>query len=556
VPSFSARDRQQLRNNTSGKTYDLAVIGGGITGAGVARDAASRGLSVVLLERGDIATGTSSRSSRLVHGGLRYLEHFKFGLVHESVTERWKLMKQAPHLVWPMPFLYPVYKGERPGLMTLSAGTLLYSMLCAFRTPGPRKVHSARQVLELEAELRGNNLRGAVEYYDCATNDARLTLETALDAAALGAELFPYAEAVSFVDDGEVTTIEVRDLLLDASWPVSARTVVIAAGPWTDLVLERAVPGTPRWLRPTKGVHLVFAAERLPVTRAVVMKTRGDQRMAFAIPWGKVTYVGTTDTEFSDPDAPLTVTREDARYLLDATNDYFPNVSLSLDDIVNAWAGIRPLIGPEDESDVEPVDLSDISREEKLEVYRDRFVVVAGGKLTTYQVMARHVVDRVAKLLASRASISVSGSSASSRPLPGGIGIGSVPALAAQLRASNPGLPGEWLDHLASRYGTRAHQVVELATADSSLLVPLPNCGPVRLAEVNFAVLHEHMCRPDDFLLRRTTIHLTSPDQGAAAVELVCDALTRLGIVAPDDARRMRDEYRSRLALDRQAILT
>jgi glycerol-3-phosphate dehydrogenase len=545
VPPFSVQQREERCRNIKDVLLDVVVVGGGITGCGAARDAALRGLKVALIEKGDLASGTSSRSSRLVHGGLRYLEHFKVGLVHESVSERWRLMRLAPHLVWPVPFLYPGYADSRPGLATIAAGTLLYSALSALRTPGPRRRHDAAQTLREEPCLRPSGLKGAVEYYDCGTHDARLTLENALDAAALGAELFPYAEAVAFGSGGENIEIGVEDRILGTAWTLRTRAVIVAAGPWTDRVLARAVPGTLRWLRLTKGIHIVFPADRLPVRHAVVMAAPSDGRMVFTVPYGDVAFVGTTDTDCPDPEAGLTAERKDVAYLLATANSYFPDLGLSAADVVSTWSGVRPLVSPQLPG--EPVDSSrpsDVSREEQYAVLGSRFVVVAGGKLTTYRIMAARAVDRAARIVERSGGPAAARSATAERPLPGGTGMSDVRGCAESLIAAYPGLPPEWLRHLASTYGSRGAQVAAMADADRRLLAPLPCAGPVRLAEAHFAIQHEHAWRPEDFVVRRTRIHMSERDLGREAAAAFCDALVALGVATPAVAGELKAEHR------------
>lgn len=544
--SFSATERESQFRSQLDEPFDLAIIGGGITGTGVARDAASRGLRVILFERGDLASGTSSASSRLIHGGLRYLEHYKFRLVHESVAERWALYKLAPHLVSPLPFLFPIYEGEKPGLGLISLGTFAYSMLAAFRTPGGRKTHNPASVARVEPTLNQDALSGAAEYYDCRTDDARLTLETAMDAAELGATLIPYAEVTQVLPSDSGNRLKVFHRFLQREVEVKARVVVVAAGPWTDRALGICTAATSAWLRPTKGVHLVFRRERLPVSKAVVMKAIPDDgRISFAIPWGDHTYVGTTDTDFPDPDLSPTVNRLDARYLLDTTNRYFPGASLTLDDIVSVWAGLRPLVAPEEGQTLDP---SDVSREERIETIDQRMVVVAGGKLTTYRVMARHVVDMAARILRQRYHRKVTRSRICKRPLPGGQGLQSLEQESLRLRAAHRDLPEEWVTSLVNRYGRRAETICQMASRDSSLAAPLAGGTDVRLAELAYAVQHEYVSTVEDFLVRRTSIYYRAADQGLAASETVARTLESAGIIDALSASEMLDAYREKVA--------
>ena len=548
--SFSVLERREQIEQARSEVFDIAVVGGGITGAGVARDGALRGLKVVLLEQGDLASGTSSKSSRMIHGGLRYLEHFRLGLVHESVVERWRLMRLAPHLVRPLPFLYPVCREDRPRLGVVSTGTFIYSMLSAFRTPGPRRRCSAKAVAGVEAGLLQKGLTGAALYYDCSTNDARLTLETAMDAAGAGAVVLPRAEVNGSVRGRQGFEVSATDGITGEDFVVQARSLALAAGAWTDAVVPLAVPGQRKWLRPTKGVHLVFSAARFPVSHSVVMRSvHNDRRITFAVPWGEHTYVGTTDTDFPDTAARLTVTAEDARYLLEICNKYFPGLNVTVDDVLSVWAGIRPLVAPEDEvGPDEEVDPSDISREEKVELVEPGVVAVAGGKLTTYRVMGAHVVDRLARSVGESWSIAPGASVTEDRPLPGGVGVEDPAAVAGELQRQHTGLPPEWLAALAGRYGARAGAVAQLAARDHSLAEPLPGAGGVRMAEVHFAIRHEYVCRLEDFLVRRTYVHYKAEDQGLAAAGAVADALVDLGVTDRGAASRAVEEYGAGLA--------
>ncbi|MBM4354197.1 MAG: glycerol-3-phosphate dehydrogenase/oxidase [Deltaproteobacteria bacterium] len=574
---FSILNSRNRRLTASSGPFDLLVVGGGITGTGIARDAALRGMKVLLLERGDIAQGTSSRSSRLIHGGLRYLEKLRLGLVHESVTERWRMMRAAPHLARPMPFLFPAYSGGTPGLTALSAGTLAYSMLSAFRTPGARSTLGPAQAEARVPGLRRSGLRGGARFYDCSTDDARLTLEVALDAFQAGALILPGQTVQDLAADGGGVSARALDAATGESWQATARMAVLALGPWTDGLLRRAAPQAVRWLRPTKGIHLVFRNERLPIADALVMKTVADRRATFAVPWGSHTYVGTTDTDYPNPEVEPTTDAADAAYLLDTLNHYFPEARLGVGDIVSVWSGIRPLVAPEDEVAPDaPVDPSDVSREEKIELFDDRFLAVAGGKLTTWRRMAERVTDRAAKVLERRHGLRFRSCLTHDRPLPGGavppslspstsavshLG-GSTAAGAlhvspaspepsmrigldglARLAASNADLPDEWVASSVHRLGSRASGLFDLARSRPALLEPLPGAAPLRLADVHFSVLEEHAASLEDFLVRRTQVHFKADDQGRAAAPVVAEVLSALGAVTADQAAAMVTRY-------------
>lgn len=543
----STSTTQQRLRNLSKTTIDIAIVGGGIAGVGIARDAALRGYQVALLERGDFACGTSSRSSRLIHGGLRYLEHGRIGLVHESVTERWRLMRLAPHLVAPLPFVYPIYAGERPRLGTIKVGTWLYSMIAAFRTPGPRSSYRPAGLAKVEPGLRQADLVGAAGYFDCATNDARLTLETALDAAQCGAQLFPRTAVSAMARDGACTTLEVTDAISGSTATIRARVVVVAAGPWTDEVLGIARPETPGWLRPTKGAHIVLPHSRLKLNHAVAMRSvQGDHRVTFAIPWITHTYIGTTDTDCPNPDDGFTVSPHDVDYLLTIANHYFPEARLTPADVVSTWAGVRPLVAPHDEVAIEDVDPSDVSREERLLTYDKRLVVVAGGKLTTFRVMAKKAADKASKLLALHGVATHRGGATKSRPFPGARGLDSCVSLGHRLQADHPTLPQEWLFYLAHRYGSRATTIAELGAQHRSLLEMVPGCSMLRLAEFHFHVCEEYATTIEDMLVRRTYAHYRTADRGAAAAEAAAEVLRHHGLLASHEVGPAIASYRSR----------
>ncbi len=547
MEALSTSEIQQRLLNQSKTTIDIAIIGGGIAGVGIARDAALRGYGVALLERGDFASGTSSRSSRLIHGGLRYLEHGRLGLVHESVTERWRLMKLAPHLVAPLPFVFPIYAGERPRLGTIKVGTWLYSMMAAFRTPGPRGSYRAAALGNLEPSLRQAGLVGAASYYDCATNDARLTLETAIDAAQCGAQLFPRTTVTGMSKEGTGTALEVRESISGSSAILHARVVIVAAGPWTDEVLGIARPQTPGWLRPTKGAHIVLPQSKLKLNHAIVMKSiQGDHRVTFAVPWITHTYIGTTDTDCPNPDDGLTATQHDVDYLLNIANHYFPEADLAPRDVVSTWAGVRPLVAPHDEVAREDVDPSDVSREERLLTYDNRLVVVAGGKLTTFRVMAKKTTDKAAKLLALQGIVARRGGATKTRRLPGAEGLDSCAALGHRLASDHPTLPSDWLYYLANRYGVRATAIANLAAQDRNLAEMVPGCTTLRMAELHFHVRDEFATTIEDVLLRRTYAHFRTADNGSAAAEAVANVLQQHGFLAQSEVSSAMDNYRRR----------
>ena len=407
--------REEALQRLGSRTFDLLIIGGGITGAGIARDAALRGFDVALVEKEDLGSGTSSKSSKLVHGGLRYLEHAQFKLVFEGTNERALLLRRAPHLVRPLPFLVPAYKESKHGVVKLDIGLWIYDALSKFSSPKLHKAYKATRLLELEPQLRTEQLKGGAIYYDCSTDDARLTLENAIGARAMGAEIVTYARVLSLLHapDGRVVGAKVEDREPGGGGrqvSVRARVTVNATGPWSDEV--RRLSGEAPLLRPTKGVHLVVDAKRLAPKHAIVMLARRDHRVVFAIPWGDRTVVGTTDTDYrGDPDH-VYAEPDDAAYLIETVNHYFPSVNLEVSDVLATWAGLRPLIAPK-----AGVSESDVSREHQI-LDRPGFVTIAGGKLTTYRRMAAEVVDVVGAQIGK-----IPRSTTDARPLPGAEGV-------------------------------------------------------------------------------------------------------------------------------------
>src|SRR5438309_1624228 len=342
----SARRRDALAA-LGREALDVLVVGGGINGAGIARDAAMRGLRVALVERGDLASGTSSRSSKLLHGGLRYLEQGDVSLVIEPVRERESLQRLAPNLVRPQEFVFPLYRGGPLGPLKLTADLWAYHLLAGFWNVRWHRMLSPKAVAEAEPALLRDGLCGAGQYWDCRTDDARLVLETALSAAGEGALIVSYAEVAGFVKEGgRIVGARVVDRL-GGEVVARAQVVVNAAGPWVDRVVALDAPETPPRLRLTKGVHVVVPHERVGNRAAIVLNAVADRRVMFVIPWGAHTLVGTTDTDHpGGPDVPPTVEPSDVAYLLDTVNHYFPAAHLVPGDVVSAFAGLRPLGEP------------------------------------------------------------------------------------------------------------------------------------------------------------------------------------------------------------------
>jgi len=392
--NFSAKNRTAILADMADKELDLLVIGGGITGAGIALDASLRGIRVGLLEKSDFGSGTSSRSTKLIHGGLRYLKQGDVKLVQEVGRERAILYKNAPHLVIAAPMLLPIYKGGTYGYLASSVGLYVYDWLAGVERKERRKMLSREEALRLEPLLKKDGLKGAGFYYEYRTDDARLTLDIMKTAWQEGAMIANYAKMTEFIyRGGQAVGVKVTDRITGKSYDVYAKKIVNATGPWVDGVrkLDNSLKGKRLYL--TKGVHLVVAKDKLPVTQSAYFDTP-DGRMVFVIPRGNITYVGTTDTSYQlDIDQPRT-TKEDRDYLLRAVNAMFPDVKLEEKDVLSHWAGLRPLIYEEGKGP------SELSRKDEIFISDSGLITIAGGKLTGFRKMAEKVVDLVAGDLA------------------------------------------------------------------------------------------------------------------------------------------------------------
>jgi len=516
-----------------GDEVDLLVIGGGITGCGVARDAARRGISVVLCEMNDFAFGTSSRSSKLVHGGLRYLEHYEFSLVFEAVSERRILLDIAPHLVNPLGFLFPVYNDSARKLWFINAGMWLYDGLSLFRSPKLHKTLKPSEVREQEPALNCENLSGAPLYYDCSTDDARLTLENAMDAARAGAVVASWAKVKSFVKDEQARVVGamVEDQVSGSIKEVRARAVVNCTGPWTDrtVAMSKALPPL---LRPTKGVHIVVDREKLPLSNAVVAQHPKDKRVLFGIPWGDRTYIGTTDTDYDGDPADVAATLEDVDYLIEASAAYFPEHRLSRGDVIATWAGLRPLMAPVGQGG--DIDESAVSREHQIIVGQDGLITIAGGKLTTYRRMAAEVVDNALKLLmlGNHRPANLKASDTAEEPLPGAVGWPEDDDHAAVGRqiveASGGRLDDDVALYLSNTYGMRGLEIARRVAGDDTLMARLVEGRPEILVQVDWAVEEELAARLIDVMVRRTQLFYRDHDQGLGAVPVVAARMAKL----------------------------
>ncbi|MCW2796091.1 glycerol-3-phosphate dehydrogenase/oxidase [Nocardioides sp.] len=529
---------------------DVLVVGGGVVGTGTALDAVTRGLSTGLLEQRDLASGTSSRSSKLIHGGLRYLEMLDFGLVREALQERGLLLTRlAPHLVKPVPFLYPLtHLGwERP---YVGAGLALYdamAMLGKYDMGLPRHRHLfRRQVARIAPDFKADKIAGAIQYYDCQVDDARLVLTIARTAAAHGAHVATRVKVTGFLREGErVVGVRAFDLENLREFEVRARVVVNAAGVWTDEIQEMVGGRGALHVQASKGIHLVVPRDRIRSEAGFIART--ETSVLFIIPWGRHWIIGTTDTDWNLDKAHPAASRADIDYILDHVNKILRE-PLDHEDVEGVYAGLRPLLSGESEP------TSKISREHTVVTPVPGLVMIAGGKLTTYRVMAKDAVDAAAHSLKSTVNLTIRDSITDRVPLLGADGY-ETRANQRVMLARRSGLHVARIDHLLNRYGSLVDDLLALIDARRVLALPLAGAEDYLAAEIVYAVTHEGARHLDDVLTRRTRISIETFDRGVgAAAPAAALMATELGW---DDARRADevDHYLRRVEAERQSQL-
>ena len=528
----SAFDRERALARLGEEHFDLLVIGGGITGAGVALDAAARGLHVGLVERRDFASGTSSKSSKLVHGGLRYLQQREYVLVYENLAERQLLLKNAPHLVKPLPFLIPLF--GRGGVVKKTVARAYQTALWLYDLTGGIRIGKRHRRISLDETmahlptLRREYLVAGFIYYDAQADDARLTLTVlrtaVLDHGAVAANYAPAAGLLKDAGSGRVTGARLED-----GTEISADVVVNAAGVWADEVRALDEDCDPCSLRPAKGIHLTVPREKVPADIAAVIPVLKDRRSIFVVPWGDRVYLGTTDTDYEGPLDDPPVTPEDVKYILDAINT-FVTQPVSEADVLGAWAGLRPLV-----RSAKSERTADLSRRHSVSTSPSGVITVTGGKLTTYRKMAADTVDEVVQVLGRGRRRSPT----KHLPLRGAAGVDANGAARTQ--------------HLVGRYGSEARTVLAMIEADPSLGEPLVAGLPYVRAEAVYAARYEMAHTLDDVLSRRTRALLLARDAAVAAAPEVAR------LIAPDlgwtdaEVDREVDDFVARAERDREA---
>ncbi len=494
--NFSALSRNDTMSTLKSESFDLLVIGGGITGVGIALDAASRGLKTALVEKDDFAFGTSSRSTKLIHGGLRYLKQLEFALVKEVGSERAIVHKLAPHLVVPEKMLLPLYEKRGLGYWLASIGLKIYDWLAGVKPEDQRKMLTKLQTTKYEPLLKSDDIKGGAIYAEYRTDDARLTIEIAKEAHVKGAFMLNYLRAIEFdYTNEQIDGVRVKDEIAGDEFKIRARSVINAAGPWVDELREMNHSKENKHLHLTKGVHIVVPYHRLPVRQAIYFDVP-DGRMIFAIPRGRITYIGTTDTDYHGDKDQVFTTKEDARYLVDAVNETFPSTHLTLADVESSWAGLRPLIHEEGKS------ASELSRKDEIFESSSGLISIAGGKLTGYRKMAERVVDLIAKnkfedrMLPPCTTDSI---------LLAGGGLKTIEDVRAYHdlianRVESLGLKGDHATYLIHLYGRQADTIIDFVNSHAKSDPEID----LALAELWFAMHHEMVVKGLDFLLRRT----------------------------------------------------
>ncbi|XBW82452.1 glycerol-3-phosphate dehydrogenase [Bacillus velezensis] len=498
---FSSLERDHMLEDMTKKTYDLFIIGGGITGAGTALDAASRGMKVALSEMQDFAAGTSSRSTKLVHGGLRYLKQFEVKMVAEVGKERAIVYENGPHVTTPEWMLLPFHKGGTFGSFSTSIGLRVYDYLAGVKKSERRSMLSAKETLQKEPLVKKDGLKGGGYYVEYRTDDARLTIEVMKEAVKFGAEPVNYSKVKELLyEKGKVVGVLIEDLLSGKEYKVYAKKIVNATDSWVDELREKDHSKSGKHLQHTKGVHLVFDQSVFPLKQAVYFDTP-DGRMVFAIPREGKTYVGTTDTVYKQKLEHPRMTVQDRDYVVSSINYMFPELNITADDIESSWAGLRPLIHEEGK------DPSEISRKDEIWTSQSGLITIAGGKLTGYRKMAEHIVDLVRDRLKEEGGQDFGGCKTKTMPISGGH-VGGSKNFESFVEAKTKdglkiGLSQETAKQLAIRYGSNVENVFSriegLKDEAEKRQIPVHI-----LAEAAYSIEEEMAATPADFFVRRT----------------------------------------------------
>jgi glycerol-3-phosphate dehydrogenase len=545
---FSPKARQCNLDKMGREDFDVLAIGGGITGAGIARDAVLRGFRTALIEKDDFGSGTSSKSSKLVHGGFRYLKQLQFGLVHEALTERKILRRLAPHLVYPMRCLLPLYQDSATPAWVIQIGMWLYDILALDRNIRRHRMISAQEIQKIEPAYRQEGLRKAAEYYDCWGDDFRLVMATLKSAAQYGAVSANHVRAVDgVVENRKIIGVLAKDQLSGKDIRIKTRVVANATGPWSDQVRDTLFGQGDRRLRLTKGVHIIVPLAVLPVHSALMQFAIRDGRPIFAIPWKDIVILGTTDTDYhGDPDR-IGVDRTDVDYLLESFNHYFPGARLTCDHVLTAFAGLRPLVFEPDKS------ASQVTREYQVFEGPENFFTMIGGKLTTYRRMAEKLVDRLAgRLAAAFDRVAENPRSGTDRvPLWGGEiqNYKEFQETWISRLAKTPPFDRDMVVHLIERYGAHISDVLRV-------IEETPDGGgrihpqlPYVWGELCYAIDHEMAVGLDDFLIRRAPLFSQESRKGGTVYQEVADRMQKRLGWSPTEKKDQIDRYERAMRL-------
>ncbi|MCJ7671894.1 MAG: glycerol-3-phosphate dehydrogenase/oxidase [Acidimicrobiia bacterium] len=535
TPGRAASERAASLQRLRDEEFDVLVVGAGITGAGCALDAATRGLRTALVERDDFASGTSSKSSKLVHGGVRYLQQKEFRLVYESLHERQIALRNAPHLVRVLPFLIPIL--TRDGLIdrrvarALGVAMWMYDLTGGMRIKKLHKRIDKAEALEHMPTLRRDNVASAYLYYDARADDARLTLAIARTAAANGAAIANYARVADLLKDSQGNISGARVEADGTTFDVKARVVINATGVWADQVRTMDEGSDPDTIRPAKGIHITVPWAKVRNDIAAIVPVPKDKRSVFVVPWGDATYVGTTDTDYDGPIDDPQCTPEDVEYLLRALN-FAIEEPVTKDDVIATWAGLRPLL-----RSAATERTADLSRRHGVRVSTSGVITITGGKLTTYRRMAADTVDQASRVLKRR-----------TRSRTKKVAIIGAEGYEAPAETMEPSVH----EHLSGRYGTESQAVLDLVAEDPDLGEALVPGLPYLRAEAVYAVRHEMARTLDDILSRRTRARLLARDASAGAAESVAMLIgPELGWDADESARQV-DAYRTAVTHERE----
>jgi len=546
MSGFSARNRQMMFEQLTEKKLDIIVIGGGITGAGIALDASARGLNIALFEMQDFASGTSSRSTKLIHGGLRYLKQLEVKVVAEVGRERAIVYENGPHVTTPEWMLLPLYKAGTFGKWSTTIGLFVYDFLAKVKKHERKKMLTKEQTLALEPLLKSDHLIGGGYYVEYKTDDARLTIEVIKKAVEKSAIALNYAKVIELLyEQGKVVGVKVEDSLTDKQYCIYAKKVINATGPWVDDIRELDQSKRGKTLRLTKGVHLVFDQSRFPLKQAIYFDAPDGRRMCFAIPRGNKTYFGTTDTNYDGDKIHPKMTKEDEHYLLNAVNYIFPSLKLSTDDIESSYAGLRPLIHQEGKNP------SELSRKDEVFISASGLISIAGGKLTGYRKMAEDVVNQTLAIMR-KENIPVDVVDVNTKLIPiSGGDIGGSDKFEQHVQAAvhygvNIGINKHVVESLARKYGTNYVKLLKYVDSIKGWLSAYQIDIESALM-LKYGIEEEMVATVEDFLLRRTGYMLFDIEKAKQLKYSVAYILAEQLDWSEDQKQRQLDEFNKRI---------